>query len=191
MFEQYYYSNEVEKNDFIEEISIKFLDKTYESEFDSRYQVAGYVIENHLDQSKLVIKSSIVNIGGLSNSELPYFGMFSSIEYTEEALAPNSERAIQTERLKYNCNGGSKGDSTITLNRLKGAASTARYGKQIAQFAQACLDGRGCVTICKAFVSVGPNDKYIKFSSSQDQLEYLHAIDKSYEILHEQLNNLN
>lgn len=168
------YASVSEKNDLIEKFSEEYLNQIYfKDNFDSKYQVAATVFEDHHDQKTLVIKYAVMNMLDYSDEDL---------SFTKELSPIENNTTSKVERFKHYCNGGKKNGQTVYTDRPT-KWTAASYANKIAAYATACLDGDGTVEISKAFVANGPNEETFKWGSNKDKLDYIMVMEQTSDLL--------
>lgn len=174
------YKDSKEKENILSNLTYDYIETVYlNNQIDTRYQITGAVIQDDKINKTLRLEFETVNLGNMSDAELVSFMMFYSIEHK-----PDIDITLaKTEKLMHYCDGGKKDGTSITLNRPTGPVSAASYGKKVADFAQACLDGGGCMQICTAYVVIKPELDYLKFNTVSDLNDYKKLIDLSEDAL--------
>ncbi len=168
------YSTQDEKNALIDQFADNYINQIYlKDEFDSKYQVAAAVFEDHHDQKTLVVKYAVMNMLDYSDEDL---------SFTKELSPIENNTTSKVERLKHYCNGGKKNGQTIYTDRPS-KWTAASYANKIAGYASACLDGGGTFEISKAFVANGPNEETIKWHSYKDKLDYIMVMEQTSDLL--------
>lgn len=169
----YSYKTDEEKLEILADISNDYLESVYlKEELDTRYQVSGAMIQEDKVNKTLKIEFETVNLGNMTDAELVTFMIAYPLEYVNHLQ-------LQTEKLEHYCDGGSKNGSSMTLDRPNGPGSAYKYAKQVAKFAQACLNGGGCLQICSAYVVLVPNTDLLKIKSNIELKEYQELLEIS------------
>lgn len=170
------YKDNQEKEDALSNLTYDYIETVYlKDQIDTRYQITGAAIKDDKINKTLRIEFETVNLGNMSDAELVSFMMFYSIEHK-----PDIDITLaKTEKLMHYCDGGKKDGSSITLDRPTGPGSAAKYAAKVAKFAQACLDGGGCMQICLAYVVIKPEVDYLKFNNASELNDYIKLIDLS------------
>lgn len=167
------YKTEKEKNEILLNLSTEYIESIYLVEdIDTRYQISGAIIQENKANKTLEMVFETVNLGDMTDEELVFFMMAYPIDY-------NDNKGLQSEKLQHYCDGGTQNGSSLTLDRPKGPVGAMSYGKKVAEFAQNCLNGGGCLQICNAYVEVLPNLDKIKIDESIFLQEYKDLLDKS------------
>ena len=179
------YKSAEEKKVLLDELNTYYLNNLYnESDFDSRYQVAGSSIDDYKEKKKLVLKFVRVNLDGMNFDQLAAFIGAYPLDYKT-----NTEE--KKEKLLHQCVGGTNDSKTLTLDRPTGLGSAAAYGKKVADFAAECLDGGGCIEICTAASSIQANENTIVFEKDADRSEYIEMVHRTKEMVAKKLRDFN
>ncbi|WP_413512223.1 hypothetical protein [Myroides odoratus] len=169
------YKDSKEKEAILANLSSDYIETIYlKNNIDTRYQISGAIIQDDKINKTIRLEFETVNLGNMSDAELVSFMMFYSIDYKN-----NDKLSLaKTEKLSHYCDGGKKDGTSITLNRPTGPVSAASYGRKVADFAQACLDGGGCMQVCRAYIVFLPTLEAIKF----EKVSYLQEYTKLLEV---------
>jgi len=132
--------NESNKEAVLSELIESFTQYLYvDLGFDSQKEIILFDIEKHLKNQKYILKYEVLELDPL------ILGLALGLAEGEyDLLEPNKEQ------LELYCNGGTKDGTSITVDRPTGPLSAIKFGKAIEDFANDCLDGGGCVEVCKA-----------------------------------------
>jgi len=107
--------------------------------FDSQKEIVLFDIEKHLKSQKYILKYEILELDPL------ILGLALGLtEGKYDFLTPDKEQ------LELYCDGGTEDGTSITVDRPTGPLSAIKFGKAIEDFSNACLDGGGCIEVCKA-----------------------------------------
>lgn len=180
------YNSEAQKRQIINQLSTTYLDNIYvNSDFDSRYQVAGAIFEENRRQRKIAIKYARINLQDMGFEELTRFMASVPINYSEKEDA-------KKEKLYHQCVGGKNDSKTLVLDRPDSKISGAIYADKLSQFASECLDGGGCLEICKLSTSsLTSNIESLVFNNNMNQENYRRMIQTTIQMLHQKLDRFN
>lgn len=176
------YNTEAQKREIMNQLSTTYLNNIYvNSDFDSRYQVAGAAFEDNRRQRKIAIKYVRINLHDMSFEQLTRFMTSVPINYSEK-------EEIKKEKLLHQCVGGKNDSKTLILDRPTGIGSAMIYGKEISKFAEECLDGGGCLEVCKITTSsLTSNIESLVFNNT-NQENYRRMVQTTIQMLHQKLD---
>ncbi len=138
--------NKDNKNFLLEEMIRDFTIYLYmDLNFDSLRQVVSFEVEQNNNSYELSLNYEIINLDELDPLALMFVGSFDNV---------NTTNSTGGEKINIDCNGGTNNGKNIVVDRPTGVLSATRVARQIEKFMSDCLDGGGCLEICKANASI-------------------------------------
>jgi len=106
--------------------------------FDSQKEIVLFDIEKNLKNQKYILKYEVLRLDPL------VLGLALGLSGGEYDILESDK-----EQLELYCNGGDEDGTSIIVDRPTGRFSAIKFAIAIESFANACLDGGGCIETCK------------------------------------------